>query len=267
MPAYLSDDLHTLIWKLSKGSSQIQPGPNYDPDAEAYFAAVLAGSGTVISDPEKENINNFIVGYKALSLWAPTVAGWTLRSTQNAGTANSVYGLKGTYTGTRVNNPTWTADGLNFSNANSKVTAAGASIIQPVTSISIFVQNVSGSNNLLAGFSGSATLSINSNQISVYSGADLFAGTLVTLNQFFMAVGVHNGASSYSYMNGFSNTGNSGTLGFDGGFTMAAYSAGSSETFNGTIAANFLISGDHRSSVTAFYNLYKSTIGQGLGLP
>lgn len=84
-------------------------GPYYDSDALAYCRASGATDRRAISD--------FVRGVKGLGLWDKCVC-WPLRSAQNAGAANSdtVYSLGGlgTFNGTRVNGPTWEADGMQF---------------------------------------------------------------------------------------------------------------------------------------------------------
>lgn len=64
---------------------------------------------------DKAAISAFVRGVKALGLWNNMVC-WPLRSSQNAGNGDTVYSLGGlgTFNGTRVNGPAWTADGLSF---------------------------------------------------------------------------------------------------------------------------------------------------------
>ena len=73
---------------------------------------------------DRAGINAFVRGVKALGLWSNMVC-WPLRSSQNAGTGDSdtVYSLGGlgTFDGTRVNGPAWTADGLTFDATNENV--------------------------------------------------------------------------------------------------------------------------------------------------
>lgn len=122
MPAYFNDDLHTLIYKFSKAAGEAQAEPVYDPDAEAYFARVLAGSGTVISDVQKLNISNFITGEKVANRWALASEYWSLRSSQNAGTGTVLYGLKGnSLNGSLVNMPLWGVNGITFNGSTNYI--------------------------------------------------------------------------------------------------------------------------------------------------
>jgi len=76
-----------------------------DADATAFVAA----SGATDFDA----INRFVIGMKTLGLYNSMVC-WPLRSTQNAGTGSTAYSLGGlgTYNGTLVNGPTWGSDGV-----------------------------------------------------------------------------------------------------------------------------------------------------------
>lgn len=74
MPAYFNDDLHTLIYKLTSSTEQVESGPSYDVDAEAWVTRVALAGG-VLSSPgyseeyTKAAFNNFFVSLKSQSLW------------------------------------------------------------------------------------------------------------------------------------------------------------------------------------------------------
>ena len=89
-----------------------------DGDAAAY----IARSGA----QDRAAINAFVRGVKALGLWESMVC-WPLRSAQNAGVGDTVYSLGGlgTFNGTRVNGPAWTADGITKANANEQINVTG----------------------------------------------------------------------------------------------------------------------------------------------
>ena len=86
----------------------------FDPDASAYFVAAGVTDATA-----KTQINEFVRGIKDLGLWSSMVS-WPLRSAQNAGTGTTAYSLGGltTANGTLVNDPTWGADGVIFDGTN-----------------------------------------------------------------------------------------------------------------------------------------------------
>jgi hypothetical protein len=81
--------------------------PAFDADARAY---ILASGATA-----RAEINHFVKAMKRLGLWNHMVC-WPLRSAQNAGTGSTAYSLGGlgTYHGTLVNGPTWGVDGITF---------------------------------------------------------------------------------------------------------------------------------------------------------
>jgi hypothetical protein len=85
-----------------------------DPDAADFCSRSGASDRAAVSA--------FVRGVKDLGLWEGMVC-WPLRSTQNAGTGDTVYSLGGlgTFNGTRVNGPAWTADGLTFDATNESV--------------------------------------------------------------------------------------------------------------------------------------------------
>lgn len=68
----------------------------------------------------RQQIYEFARGVNNLGLWNSMVC-WPLRSSQNAGTGTTAYSLGGlgTYNGTLVGGPTWVADGVENTSANS----------------------------------------------------------------------------------------------------------------------------------------------------
>lgn len=137
MPAFFNDDLHTLVYKLSRAVEQAASEPVYDPDAEIYFANVLAGSGTVISDAEKQSINAFFLNEKSSGRWNQAINYYTLQSDQNAGTGLIVYGLKSGSNGT-ITGPIWGSDGLILTNAGEYFSTPNMMSGNVVPSISFF---------------------------------------------------------------------------------------------------------------------------------
>jgi hypothetical protein len=70
----------------------------------------------------RAQLNQFVRGIKTLGLWSSMVC-WPLRSTQNAGTGTTAYSLGGlgTFNGTLTNGPTWGTDGLTLDGINDYV--------------------------------------------------------------------------------------------------------------------------------------------------
>lgn len=247
----------------------------YDPDAVNYFTA----SG--VTDPtQRLNISQFITGIKGLSLWTQLTEGWTFRSTQNAGSGTTAFGLKGAFNGTLVNTPTWTATGLTF--------ATGAARYVSTT----ILLNYSTYNTDIGFFNAS---NIASSPLSTYgdgSSGSLYversnSTTLATIRlgvvgATFAFATVANYEFAFAYVAGsvqgsITMAGNGGNF---GATTTPAPNAapnntalrigaiGSSNTVGATQScylkfARILTNSEH----AAVYSLYKLTIGQGLGLP
>jgi hypothetical protein len=91
---------------------------SFDNDARTFINT----SGAI----DRAAINHFVKGIKRLGLWDDMVC-WPLRSAQNAGTGSTAYSLGGlgTYNGTLVNSPTWTADGMEFTDDSTDYISTG----------------------------------------------------------------------------------------------------------------------------------------------
>jgi len=86
--------------------------PAYDADASAYFTT--AG---VTNTAGRQQISRFVTGVKDLGLWSSMVC-WPLRSTQNAGTGLLAYSLGGlTTANATLSGGSWTTDGFSLSSA------------------------------------------------------------------------------------------------------------------------------------------------------
>jgi hypothetical protein len=108
--------LNDRVESLKKSGVWSQYGLGFnDRDADSYF--------------QRASINNllgrfevclFVRGMKTLGLWQNMVC-WPLRSSQNAATGDIMYSLGGlgTFNGTMVNTPVRGADGMEFTNSGS----------------------------------------------------------------------------------------------------------------------------------------------------
>ena len=85
-------------------------------DADAQSFITTSGATDV------EAIDKFVKGVKALDLYNSMVC-WPLRSTQNSGTGTTAFSLGGlgTFNGTLISGPAWTANGLTFDATNENV--------------------------------------------------------------------------------------------------------------------------------------------------
>ena len=261
------------------------------------------GSGTILNargwvapkitiNPRKQ-LNDFVLGIKGLGLWGNTIC-WPLRSSQNAGTGTTAYSLGGlgTFNGTFGGStlPTWNADGVNFTNDSSaKITTSLAQGSSDDINIFAVVEcNAFGSDaNVFAGTRGGSGGS-NAGFTCAQDWYGQGAGPLLwdtsgtgTINAF--VTRTINGSFN-AYTHRVSVSGATKTIGvkLNTGTETAVsairtYVAGNnltigSETPNATSTAlggkiPFIAYFKSASLASGFYNLYKTTLGTGLGLP
>ena len=260
--------------------------------ADSHGTNTLTNNGTVtapnigpvvtsLADP-RQLIIDFAQGIDRLGLWNSMVC-WPLRSSQNAGggtTAFSLGGL-GRFNGTLVNAPTWGSSGINFNKTATQF--IGTSLNPNLTNNGIFVcsdwSQISSSeiqitaigNRDIYGSGGrGASLGVtNASNLRAISSPD---GT--TINSFQITplptgFGCHSMLSNGSVLTVNQNNTQVATQTIVSGTTQVSLNIGSAlyaqYTYKGVIpfAAAFYAP----VSNTAIYNLYKSTLGLGLGLP
>ena len=242
----------------------------YDRDARAYLAATGAS--------QRDEIDAWVKGIKALSLWDEMIC-WPLRSTQNHGTgttARSLGGL-GNYPGTLVNGPTWGADGLLVTHGSSQAVTVSVPFAAPVSTMLVAQKDlVAASSGTSAVFAGSiANIPrhvITAARLVSWRSAWTTAGQSYTYSQgaynaFFGygTVGTQRGRLNGATANSWAST--STVSAPTGSFTRVLgldTMTGVSGTINGAMTAFFI--GPDIDTV-AVYNLYKDTLGKGLGLP
>jgi hypothetical protein len=258
-------------------------GTDFDPDALAYCQA----SGAT----DFQAINYFVKGIKSLGLWNDMVC-WPLRSTQNAGTGSTAYSLGGlgTYNGTLINGPTWGADGITFAAASSQRIDVSTSLVFSPTTVPwnvMAVQNqtiaaasatsfgrgnvVNSDRSWLAGVSGGTTSNFLVSDGVATSSVNIAAGS--SLNTFAVFQGfsendfIRLSSNDSVFQTAAARTPNQATdQTLRIGAVVTTPSGLSSRYFSGKIP--FTLFGNSASAnSTALYNLYKSTLGQGLGLP
>jgi len=250
---------------------------SFDADARAFINT----SGATA----RAEINHFVKGIKKLGLYSSMVC-WPLRSSQNAGTGSTAYSLGGlgTYNGTLVNGPTWGADGVNFDGTSTYIQNASLSDnSQGTLAAFAFTNNpiLAGDGRRLINFNLGIELGATNSSpnigIEAYYTTTPFDGVGRNVNPSTSISGVRFGAfgvfsnnqSIARYINDGSKLLNSSvatnytsrqnvTIGgranqlfWDGSISFATYST---TRFTDT-------------QVSVFYALYKSTLGQGLGLP
>jgi hypothetical protein len=253
-----------------------------DSDAAAYCAR----SGAA----DRAAINAFVRGVKALGLWNSMVC-WPLRSSQNAGTGTTAYSLGGlgTFDGSLINGPVWTADGLVTDAANENVQIPDDANLRNTRSaffaftstdstfnqslIRVTADNVTGMHASFvfdgANFAGvtqghklnttrAGTLSQNQN-----------GSRLLSLGTFRTGAYTADDTSDNVFDNGALAAGGART-GLSAlnptGTPISRHIFGNSLAMTGAFAMTSTATWTN-SQVTALHNLYRQTLGTGLGLP
>lgn len=251
--------------------------PSYDADALTYF------TNTGITDlTARRQINDFVVGVKALGAWSTMVC-WPMRSSQNAGTGSTVYSLGGggTFNGTMAAGATWGAEGITFNGSTGRVSTSLTSITSDHTSMSIFKQTITtgfqvtlakddqGANRQFNHVSdGSSYLS----QVWNTTARSIFVGTpvagafrsIVLRN----SAGLTNAQPGQWYSNPTQTTTTSGTMSAGTAGVSIGSASNSNFFFNGVIPFvavwNSYLSDTNRATV---YRIYRDTLGEGITLP
>jgi len=227
----------------------------FDADAAAYFDRAGVTNATA-----KTQINSFVKGVKALGLYNDMVS-WPLRSAQNAGTGLTAYSLGGAgiFNGTLNAQAIWTADGVDLtSNAPAQITTtAGATQPNTILSIQKYSSSIDTFQVAYDGTTRQHHYKSANTAWAVFAGVNAGVGT--PTNDSFSSVQVK-----------FNST--NGKASIDGG-------AESTYNFGTNNLTNFRMGGGQRGAIQAFamivnadtsanfYNLYKTTLGSGLGLP
>jgi hypothetical protein len=250
---------------------------SFDNDARTFINT----SGAI----DRAVVNYFVKGIKRLGLWDDMVC-WPLRSAQNAGTGSTAYSLGGlgTYNGTLVNGPTWGVDGVNFtddSNQSIDTTFAPNStddhiyfaVIQCNSEGAGFNYAGSTRNGSSGGYSYATNVlgnfrsqlwDIGSNHVfatsaAITDGTYHSAAYKTKISTAIKETSISIDAGSQSSASGTitQNAPASLKIGAEGNDTRS---------FNGnfSFAAFFK---NYNASIAEINALYKSTLGQGLGLP
>jgi hypothetical protein len=248
-----------------------------DVDADNYLAR--AGVTDVIGRSE---ICWFTRGIKSLGLWQNMVS-WPMRSYQNAGTGSTVYSLGGLgiYDGTMISSPTWGLSGVNFNGSNQRITLPNNSfgVGNNPTSIWAFAKNTTNAarmvllsqgnnNNAADGFSLESQRGDGSDAVGIaFTSANIAASSLTWKSLF---IGNTNAGfrgkdggtvTQFTLSNILNKTGTSNAIGSFG-------SPAGSSPFDGVVANVIRISETPTTTLNFLINnLYKSTLGNGLGLP
>jgi hypothetical protein len=254
-----------------------------DGDALQYCAT----SGAI----DRLAISAFVRGVKQLGLWNSMVC-WPLRSTQNAGTGTTAYSLGGlgTFNGTLTNGPTWGADGVNFADNTTQIitTTLSPAISSDLCAFAAMQCNAGGITlNVVASFREDVTFERRATFASGWTG-----DTFRTIP--FVASGTFQEPSLAGFTDGsyhsalyklqVTSSPKTASVAIDGGNDTttqdsSATLAGPDAKFcmgNEGFSATRAVSGNLpfvsffnvvAINNVALHNLYRATLGTGLGLP
>jgi hypothetical protein len=264
---------------------QVSAYSAYDADAASYF--VRAG---VTDTTAKRQISNFVEGAKELGLWNSMVC-WPLRSAQNAGTGTTVYSLGGygINNGTMVGTLSWGTNGIiypndsTFKHINTPFTmafdssnsnfAVGALTATPSTNRRYIGASEQPASPLTANVPSNTTLLLNINAWSEGVNTNVAILGAPELNTFNWLGASWNYVTETNNFNGqFNSTfGTQSRASSATGKRTWTIGGGQSLTdnFAGTMAfASYFPTADvSQANKLLLYNLYKTTLGQGLSLP
>lgn len=282
----INDRVESL--KRSGDWSRFSLGFN-DVDGDAYLAR--AGVTNPLGRCE---VLWFVRGMKALNLWSSLIC-WPMRNYQNIGTGATVFSLGGlgVFNGTAVNSPTWGSDGVNFSSNTQLITFASnlpafvytlLTVIAPASTITsastlmapIGVRTFGGlligsstgglTNELITRYVADGDTSPSMTKAGGYTGTgSILANTFNYINTSITNEGLllinWNGSS-------LSVTANTGWVPNNSVSYTLGDRLNNDASFLGNMSFSALINtGGDSAQQIAFYNLYKSTLGNGLGLP
>jgi hypothetical protein len=243
-----------------------------DPDAADFCSRSGASDRAAVSA--------FVRGVKDLGLWESMVC-WPLRSTQNAGTGTTAFSLGGlgAYNGTLANGPTWGTDGIAFD--GSKLMTTSGLVHNPSTTNSSLVAVVSSSEVanvvVIVEMNNGAATGVRIRRddsrygISVVNNASSQVITSIsgsaTANVFAFTAGSFSPSQQFAVANGTQSSvatttlGNANTVSFQLGLAAANFSG------TNAFAAYFASTALTLAQTQSIRDLYKTTLGTGLGLP
>ena len=258
--------------------------PNkWELDVQGYLNTCNITDAT----PRKQ-IRDFSAGVNDLGLWNSMVC-WPLRSSQNYGSGDTVFSLGGlgTFNGTRVNGPSWGADGIAFVAASSTLITTPMDVqnLRQFTAMAAANQTSqnAASDAMMAAWGAASSSNyfiLRKTATNVFNALTRSAaatrqtsisGGVVTTGAWLMHGWGTQGANMVPTMNGTAGA----SLGFlpdeTGSSTVniGAFGQLLASFYNGTIALALLFKDAELTTAQQLlvYNLYKSTLGQGLGLP
>jgi len=264
--------LNDRVEALKKSGVWSQYGLGFnDRDADSYFQRA-----TVRDAIGRFEVCLFVRGMKTLGLWQNMVS-WPMRSYQNAGTGSTVYSLGGlgTFDGTLFNAVTWGTDGMTDFGFN-----GAANITLPTISLTsggfTFITNhsyvadnnriydVQGGSGVQVGLWANYAGQVYFDTINSVGGVNRLVGNggvIPTAFNFLETIATPTG--SKLYRNGISKL--SDNVSLNNIKSFAPLKIGFSATYT-TLKIPFVALLNIGDLTTSTYNLYKNTLGNGLGL-
>jgi hypothetical protein len=269
-------NLATYIdWPWRYQVASIIDATSLDSDARAFIE--LSGA------TDEASIDAFVKGVKDLGLWESMVA-WPLRITQNAGTGTTAYSLGGlgTFNGTLVNGPTWGVDGVTFP----RTAASHISATRPSGSAASAAYSIFSVHTELVRDSSYRALWIGrdaSNDRMFFrttgGGGEAFSPSNLTVTppanvngSRSMAMTASSGdtpKTATAYGDGVaSGTGTGNVSGTNSVYYIGGLAGDATRSFGFPIAFNGAFNLElSATQVAELHNLYRNTLGTGLGLP
>lgn len=269
-PALPNDHMQVLMYKLAMAGLELPvgpPAPIYDPDAEAYFNAVLAGSGNEVSN--KDQVNKFYTQVKSASLYSDMFVGWTYRNSQNAGTGSTVYDFKLSRNATLIGGPIWGVNGITFDDGLSQFITIP--LVPSMANFTIVLIGQSDVYSIVFSDTGSGGIQFSDNWAGNNVLSSFDGGNFVTSNTFSTPATIKcikqwrttGGTVSFFENSTERGSGLSSSISVN---RIGSYQ-GTSNFWNGEQAALFFFNiGLTDGQLSTFRSIYLSTIGQGLGI-
>jgi hypothetical protein len=246
--------------------------PNkWELDTQAYLNIC-----NITSTTPRQQLRDFAAGVNDLGLWNSMVC-WPLRSTQNAGTGTTAYSLGGlgTFNGTLVDGPIWGADGITYDGVNDRITTSFTLGAAQVFCGVVGSTPTSGGGGYFYGGVNSASEPIYWVNPRTSTGAEywynlsrpsLGDNTTAGVHMWSTVGGAGLNTKAYRSITLLGTAAAAASapspLTLSSGLVLGRFAGG----YSGTAAIAFIIHAAP-ASPNAFYDLYKSTLGTGLGLP
>lgn len=270
------------------------------------YVNLLATSSVTVSSAQKQNLANFLEAIDSTIGFDNVVECWSFREGQNIGSGNTAYGLLGRRNTTLVNAPTWTADGLKFNGVNQYGILSNGSLVFNNTEFGIFAVFQTEDNSYVQSIVGTGEINT-ANGVGIrvaggvwadavhpgfvqpavrsYGVTDIwhmfvwdFDGSIAKSisNNTWYATSLYTKTDRiYFQVNGSANSDSNSNswdttnqyVDFSGGWVYLGADCWRPYYLKGKIAFIMVVKTSSVVPCENIYSIYKSTIGQGLGLP